>query len=155
MTCVEREKVFKECENEDDLVDNMDMFNSYSWSAKSFEHLQDNLFFTASRRGRGRVDGDVEIDEEKEEEEGVGIQIIPPPDKPLYYCKMTDPSAILRILQWSTTKKQSIHEQLQMYITESRDCVRNVILMSCVKWQAVGIGEIVSTESEKNTCYWT
>ncbi|RXI09420.1 hypothetical protein DVH24_034037 [Malus domestica] len=40
-------------------------------------------------------------------------------EKPLRYCNMTDPVAILRILRWSTMNKQSIHEQVQMYITES------------------------------------
>lgn len=34
-------------------------------------------------------------------------------------------------------------------------CVRNVIPMSGVKWQAIGIRDIVPTESEKNQGYWT
>ncbi|CAN6583639.1 unnamed protein product [Malus baccata var. baccata] len=47
-------------------------------------------------------------------------KIIPQLDKSLRYCKMTDPAAYLRILQWATTKKQPVHERLQIYIIESQ-----------------------------------
>ncbi|RXH92052.1 hypothetical protein DVH24_021075 [Malus domestica] len=150
----ELEKAFQECKNEDsafklellyfvkgvligvksnvainleyfELVNDMDKFNSYSRGAISFKQLQDNLSFAASRRRRGRVEGDVKEDDEEEEEEGRGTyKIIPQLEKPLRYCKMTDPAAILRILQWATTKKQPVHERLQIYIIESRKMVK-------------------------------
>ncbi|CAN6711529.1 unnamed protein product [Malus baccata var. baccata] len=50
---------------------------------------------------------------------GVGIQKNCPTGEATTICNMTNPVAIPRILRWSTMNKQSIHEQVKMYITET------------------------------------
>ncbi|RXH71052.1 hypothetical protein DVH24_015674 [Malus domestica] len=122
MTCVELEKAFKECENEDDASKMRLIYFTKGVLIRAESNVVVDLDYfelvddmDMRGRGRGRVDSDVEIDEEKEKAREVRGD--KDPDKaakglPLRYCKMTDPSTIPRILQWSTTKKQLIHEQL-------------------------------------------
>ncbi|RXH88532.1 hypothetical protein DVH24_000131 [Malus domestica] len=98
------------------LVEDMDKFNSYSWSPL-------NNFKTAFLLLLIGEEEEEWMGYEKEEAEGMGskrrqisgwgCKMFSYVFEPLRYCKMTDMATILRLLQWSRMKKQLIHEQLQ------------------------------------------
>ncbi|KAB2626004.1 hypothetical protein D8674_017664 [Pyrus ussuriensis x Pyrus communis] len=60
---------------------------------------------------------------------GVGKQDNSLTGEVTHYCKMTDPTIVLRLLWWKTTKKQPTFEQLKMYIIKSRKADEEDVVM--------------------------
>ncbi|KAB2632645.1 N-lysine methyltransferase setd6 [Pyrus ussuriensis x Pyrus communis] len=147
VTCAELERAFKECKDEDDALK---MGLVYFPKGVLIE-AKSNKIKMMTRNNQGVV--------KKGKDPGGATKGLVMPfrynllayekiaqlEKPLRYCKMTDPGTILRILRWSTKNKQLIHEQVQI----------NVIVMAGDKWHVVGIREIVPTEAERSSSYWT
>ncbi|CAN6698002.1 unnamed protein product [Malus baccata var. baccata] len=111
VTCAELEKAFKECKNKDDALKMVLVYftKGVLIGAKSNVAVNLDYFEFVDDMYRFNREGDEEWmilwKEMGRRKRKKAYEIILQLDKPLSYCKMTDPTTNLRILRWSTTKK--------------------------------------------------
>ncbi|CAL9024513.1 unnamed protein product, partial [Prunus brigantina] len=133
------------------LVEDLDAFNRYLWGLVSFDKTQDSLFSAPTKyvksfeneegrgKGKSKVTGTSRRNEKgKKDNHGevqrggwsfkgftyafqIWVYELTPRMADLNYCKVVDPTALLRILRWRTTTSVPEMRKLNNYFFQSKE----------------------------------
>ncbi|KAI5339524.1 hypothetical protein L3X38_018796 [Prunus dulcis] len=136
------------------LVEDLDAFNRYPWGSVSFDKTQDSLFSAPTKyvksfenedgrgKGKSKVTGTSQRNEKgKKDKHGeaqksgwsfkgftyafqIWVYELIPRMADLNYCKVVDPTAVPRILQWRTTTSVPEMRKFNNYFFQSKESVQ-------------------------------
>ncbi|CAL8168635.1 unnamed protein product [Prunus armeniaca] len=154
------------------LVKDLDAFNRYPWGLVSFDKTQDSLFSAPTKyvksfeneegrgKGKSKVTGTSRRNEKgKKDKHGevqrggwsfkgftyafqIWVYELIPRMVDLNYCKVVDPTALLRILRWRTTMSVPDMRKLNNYFFQSKEDCPAVVSAESIPFSCADLDEL-------------